>query len=149
MTSEQNKFNELAQEVSELIKSKYSKPEVPVVKALEPVLKQVTYVAMQEGTDLHFDYVSEEEVRLAKESFNRQLRKVRMSNLYHLVQTDSFDIIESYLAPCDMILRGHLVRKGTWLVTLSIEDDKLWDMIVNDEITGVSIGAIAQVKNLD
>jgi hypothetical protein len=123
--------------------------EVQIVKALEPVLKQVTYVAMQEGTDLHFDYVSAEDVRLAKESFNRQLRKARMSNLYHLVQTDSFDILESYLAPCDMVLSGHLVRKGTWLVTLSIEDDKLWDMIVNDEITGVSIGAIAQVENLE
>ena len=59
--------------------------EVQIVKALEPVLKQVTYVAMQEGTDLHFDYVSAEDVRLAKESFNRQLRKARMSNLYPLV----------------------------------------------------------------
>ena len=124
-------------------------PTTNVIKAVEPVLKQVTYVAMQEGTDLHLDYVSLEDIRLAKESFNRQLRKARMSNLYHLVETDSFDIIESFLAPCDMVLNGHHVHKGAWLVTLSVEDDKLWDMILNDEITGVSIGAVAQVENLE
>ena len=123
--------------------------EVPVAKSVEPMLKQVTYIAMQEGTDLHLDYVSLEDIRLAKESFNRQLLKARMANLYHLAKTDTFDIIESYLAPCDMVLNGHTVHKGAWLVTLAIYDDKLWDMILNDEITGVSIGAVAQVQNLE
>lgn len=126
-------------------------PGVPlqVTKAVDRLLKQVTYVAMQEGTDLHGDYVSSEDVRLAKESFNRQLRKAKMSNLFHLVETDSFDIIESFLLPCDASLNGHFVKKGSWLVTLQILDDDLFDMIMNDEITGVSIGALAQVENLD
>jgi len=126
-------------------------PGIPlqVVKSVEPLLKQVTFVAMQEGTDLHGDYTSSEQVRLAKESFNRQLRKARMSNLFHLVETDSFDIIESFLLPCDASLNGYFVKKGTWLVTLQILDDDLFDMIMNDEITGVSIGALAQVENLD
>ena len=72
-----------------------------------------------------------------------------MSNLYHIGETDSFDIIESYLAPCDMELLGNLVLKGEWLVTLSISDKSLWEMIKADEITGVSIGAMAYAQTLD
>lgn len=126
-------------------------PGVPlqVTKAVEPLLKQVTYVAMKEGVDLHGDYVDLETIRLAKESFNRQLHKARMSNLFHLVETDSFDIIESFLAPCQMSLNGNFVQKGEWLVTLQILDDTLFDMIMNDEITGVSIGALAKTLNVE
>lgn len=126
-------------------------PGIPlqVVKALDNPLKQVTYVAMKEGTDLHGDYTSLDDIRLAKESFNRQLRKARMSNLFHLVETESFDIIESFLAPCSMSLNGNFVQKGEWLVTLQIFDDSLFDMIMNDEITGVSIGALAKVSTVE
>jgi hypothetical protein len=122
---------------------------IKVAKALDNPLKQVTYVAMKEGTDLHGDYTSLDDIRLAKESFNRQLRKARMSNLFHLVETEAFDIIESYLAPTDMSLNGNFVQKGEWLVTLQIFDDSLFDMIVNDEITGVSIGALAKVSSVE
>ena len=120
-----------------------------ITKSLYEELQQVTYVAMKEGVDLHGDYVDIDTIRKAKESFNRQLKNARMSNLYHLVETESFDIIESYLAPCDMELLGNFVQKGEWLVTLQIEDQDLWEMIKNDEITGVSIGAMAQFQHLE
>lgn len=151
MTSEQNKFNELAQEVSELIKSKYGKPEVPVVKAVEPTLKQVTYVAMRaNAVDAHGDFTSAEEVRKAKESFNKALmKKQTMSNLFHMYETNSYDVIESYLAPTDMVLNGHSVQKSDWLMTLQINDDNLWDMVLKGEVVGLSIGAVARVEKLE
>jgi hypothetical protein len=118
-----------------------------VVKALEEELKQVTYVAMlPDHTDLHGDYTSEEEVRKAKESFNKSMMR---ANLFHLVMTDTFDIIESYLAACDMTLNGQFVKKSTWLITLQVHDDTLWQMIKDDEITGISIGALANVEDAD
>ena len=101
---------------------------------------QVTYVAMLPGVDLHGDLVTLEEIRLAKESFNKSLMR---ANLFHLTMTNSFEIIESYLAPTDMTLNSNPVLKGTWLTTLQILDESLWEMIKNDEITGVSIGATA------
>lgn len=121
---------------------------LPITKAVNEELMQVTYVAMKPGVDLHGDEVDLETIRLAKESFNRQLKKARMSNLYHMVMTDSFDIIESYLAPADMVLNDNFVQKGEWLVTLAVTDTDLWELIKNDEITGVSIGAMAKVTNL-
>jgi Putative phage serine protease XkdF len=111
-----------------------------IAKSLNQELMQVTYVAMLPGVDLHGDLTNLEDIRLAKESFNKSLMR---ANLFHLAMTDSFEIIESYLAPTDMILNEHFVVKGTWLTTLQIFDEALWTMIKNDEITGVSIGATA------
>lgn len=120
---------------------------IPVAKSLNEELKQVTYVAMlPDHTDLHGDYTSADEVRKAKESFNKSNAK---ANLFHLTETDTFDISESYLAPVDMVLNNILVKKGTWLMTLQIYDDELWDLIKQGEINGISIGALANVENCD
>ena len=68
--------------------------------------------------------------------------------MFHLQMTEAFDVIESFLAPTSMILNKNLVQEGEWLVTLQINDSELWNMIKNDEITGVSIGATAYVETL-
>ncbi len=120
---------------------------LPVTKAVDEELKQVTYVAMiPDHTDLHGDYTSENEVRKAKESFNKSMMR---ANLFHLVMTDTFDVIESYLAPCDMVLNDQFVKKSTWLMTLQVHDESLWQMIKDDEITGISIGALASVEDAE
>lgn len=121
---------------------------LPITKAVDEELYQVTYVAMiPDHTDLHGDYTSADEVRKAKESFNKSMQR---ANLFHLVMTDSFDIIESYLAPTDFILGDKFVKKGTWLVTLQVHDtETLWPLIKSGEINGVSIAALARVENLE
>lgn len=116
-----------------------------ITKSLDEELMQVTYVAMKPGIDLHGDLVSLEDIRLAKESFNKSVMR---ANMFHLVMTDSFDIIESFLAPTDMVLNKNLVQQGEWLVTLQVHDPHVWDMIKYDEITGVSIGATALVEDI-
>lgn len=121
-----------------------------VAKAIEPELKQVTFVAMKQGIDAHGDYVSLSEIRIAKESFNKQLSAQRkLANLWHIYPTDKFDIIESYLLPADATLNGTFVEKGTWLVSLQILDDEMWELIKSNEINGISIGAVAKVQNID
>ena len=116
------------------------------MKSLEVELKQVTYVAMMpDFVDGHGDYTSAEEVRKAKESFNASEMR---SNLFHMQMTDSFTVIESYLAPCDMQFETVTIQKGTWLVTLQVHDDDVWEAIKNEEITGVSIGALALAEEV-
>lgn len=120
---------------------------VQVAKALNEELKQVTYVAMlPDSTDLAGDYTSAEEVRKAKESFNSSQQR---ANLFHMSMTDTFSVIESYLAPADMILSNQAVLKGTWLMTLQINDDELWESVKSGDINGISIGAEALVETLD
>ena len=117
----------------------------PIVKSLNEELQQVTYVAMKPGVDLHGDMVDLETVRLAKESFNKSAQR---ANLFHLTMTDSFEVIESYLIPCDVTLNEHFVEKGSWLMTLQIHDPDVWAMIKSEDINGISIGAMAEVEDL-
>ena len=120
---------------------------VPVIKALNEELMQVTYVAMlPDSTDLAGDFTSAEEVRKAKESFNKSEQR---ANLFHMSMTDTFAVIESYLAPADMILNNQAVLKGTWLMTLQINDSDLWDLVKSGDINGISIGAEATVETLE
>lgn len=119
-------------------------------KSADNLLKQVTYVAMRaNSTDSQGDFTSEDEVRKAKESFNKALKKKNMSNLMHLYKTEGFEVIESYISLADMQIGDDKVYKGDWLVTLQLLDDKLMDGILKGEFVGLSIGARAKVEYLD
>lgn len=117
-----------------------------IAKAVNEELKQVTYVAMLPGIDLHGDFTSAEEVRKAKESFNKSHQQ---ANLFHMVNTDQFEVIESYLSPADMVLNSIAVLKGTWIMTLQINEDSLWQMIKDGDVIGLSIGAMADVTDVE
>lgn len=123
-----------------------SENKTKVTKAVNEELMQVTYVAMKPGVDLHGDLVELEDIRLAAESFNKSAKR---ANLFHLVMTDKFEILESYLMPCDAELSGNFVQKGEWLVTLQIKDNDLWEMIKSEDINGVSIGAMAICEQIE
>ncbi len=118
---------------------------IPVAKSVNEELMQVTYVAMKPGVDLHGDLVDVETIRLAKESFNKSAQR---ANLFHLTMTNSFKVIESYQIPCDVNLNEHFVEKGSWLMTLQVNDSDVWEMIKTDDINGISIGAMAEVEDL-
>lgn len=121
-----------------------------LTKATEPFLKQVTYVAMRANTtDAHGDFTSLDDVRKAKESFNKALKKKNMANLMHLYKTDSFEVIESYISLADMQIGDNKVNRGDWLITLYVADDNLFDSILKGEFVGLSIGARAKVEYLD
>lgn len=118
-----------------------------VEPTIKPELRQVTFVAMvPDEIDFHGDVTTADEVRKAKESWNESKQQ---ANLFHLEMTDTFRVIESYLAPADMVLDDKFVMKGTWLMTLQVEDDQLWDLVKSGDACGISIGAMAQVENLE
>ena len=121
-----------------------------LTKATDTYLKQVTYVAMRANTtDAHGDFTSLDDVRKAKESFNKAMKQKNMANMMHLYKTEAFDVIESYISLADMQIGDNKVNKGDWLITLSITDDKLFDSILKGEFVGLSIGARAKVEYID
>jgi L-arabinose isomerase len=118
-----------------------------VEKSTNEELKQVTYIAMlPDEVDLHGDFTSADEVRKACENFNKSAQR---ANLFHMVMTDTFEVIESYLSPTDFVLDDKFVKKGTWLMTLQVKDDTLWNMIKSGDVNGISIGAMVIVENLE
>ena len=118
-----------------------------VTKAVDEELKQATFIVMvPEEVDAHGDVTSEAEVRKACHNFNKYSMK---ANLFHLVETDTFEFCESYCCPSDFVLGDKFVRKGTWLATIQSLDDSLWELIKSGEINGLSIGALASVESIE
>ncbi len=118
-----------------------------VKKAKNEELKQVLFIAMvPDETDLHGDTTSAVEVSKACHNFNMYCRK---ANLFHLVETDSFSIVESYIAPVDFVLGEKIVKAGTWLVNLQVHTEDVWQLVKSNQINGVSISALASVQSLE
>lgn len=120
---------------------------VQITKSTNQELMQATFVVMvPDEVDLHGDITSEEEVRKACHNYNVNCRQ---ANLFHIAKTNSFDIVESYLAPVDMMLDDKFIKKGTWVATVQCHDPKLWELIKSGEICSVSIGAMAKVEQIE
>ena len=114
---------------------------VQVVKSVNEELKQATFVVMAPNeVDLHGDTVSEEEVRKACYNFNKHSNQ---ANLFHITKTATFEFAESYVAPVDFVLGDVLVQKGTWLATVQVLDDNLWNLVKSGEVNGLSVSALA------
>lgn len=118
-----------------------------IVKSVDDQLKQATFLAMSpDEPDLHGDITSEEEVRKAKENFNAYCTTC---SLMHLVETNGFSVIESYITPADMILNDEFIKKGAWLMKLQFHNDELWQGVLDGNFNGISIGAVANVEYLE
>lgn len=124
-----------------------NRKKLKVEKALNEELKQATFIVMvPDEIDLHGDVTSVEEVRKACFNFNKYSMQ---ANLFHLVETETFEFAESYIAPTDFVLGETEVKKGTWLATVQCLDDDLWELIKSGEICGLSIGALASVEEIE
>ena len=123
------------------------KQNIQVVKATNEELKQATFLVLApDEVDLHGDIYSADEVRKACHNFNQHCMK---ANLLHLVETDTFDIVESYISPVDMVLNDVIIKAGSWMAVLQVHSDVVWSDIKNGSLTGVSIGGRATTEYLE
>lgn len=121
--------------------------DITISKALDEELRQATFLVLApEEVDLHGDIYSEEEVRKGCHNFQTHCRK---ANLFHMVETEEASIVENYIAPADFYLGEQFVKKGSWLQVWQFDDDDLWGLVKDGEITGVSIGCTANYEVLD
>lgn len=121
---------------------------IQIYKSTEDTeLMQATFVVLvPDEVDLHGDTVDEATVRAGCHNFNLFCRK---ANLFHMQATTSFDIVESYVAPVDMQIGDKFVTKGTWLATVQANTEDVWQAIKSGIITGLSIGAMAEVHEVE
>lgn len=124
-----------------------------ITKALDEENRTALFVVLepQEGfftTDLHADTYDEDEVRKACHNFNSHCMK---ANLFHRVETESAEIVESYINPANFTLEdGRTIKSGTWLQVWYFpktnEGEELWKMTKSGQINGVSIGCKVWVE---
>lgn len=53
--------------------------------------------------------------------------------------------VESFLAPCDMVIGDKDVKTGSWVMGIKIEDAEEWSLVKSGDYTGFSIGAFADI----
>lgn len=123
------------------------KQNIQVIKATNEELKQATFLVLApDEVDLHGDIYSADEVRKACHNFNQHCMK---ANLLHLVETDTFDIVESYISQVDMVLGEQVIKAGSWCCVLQVYSEVVWSDIKNGSLTGVSIGGRATTEYLE
>ena len=129
------------------IQAKSVKEKIQIAKALNEELKQATFLVLApDEVDLHGDTYSADEVRKACHNFNQHSMT---ANLLHLVETDTFDIVESYISQVDMVLGEQVIKSGSWMAVLQVWDDEIWQEIKDNNLVGVSIGAMATTEYLE
>ena len=122
------------------------KSKVSLAKSLDIEKRRATFVVLEpqneDGTttDQHLDWYDEEDVSEACYSFNKHCRK---ANLLHLIDTNGFQFIESYILPSEATIGETVVKKGSWVATIEVENqaeyDWIWEGIKDGTFNGLSV----------
>lgn len=100
----------------------------------------VTGIVMEpDAIDAHGDFTRAEEIERAAHKFLVQSRTV---GLQHRKQAPC-SVVESYITQSDGEMNNSPVRKGSWVMTVKVHDDKIWEGVKSGEFTGFSIGGLA------
>ncbi len=145
---------------------KYLESFAPILKIDndEHVVKMV--VLEPEVVDNHGHIVSELEIQNAmylwmeKYKNTEIMHRDRGGNLFPMEQSiispddnvwkygwnKEMAILECYQAPMDYFEGEELVRKGSWVLTLRVNDNNIWQKIKSKELTGASMGGHAALR---
>jgi hypothetical protein len=117
-------------------------PVFPMEKSKdERIVCGIVYAPDEE--DLQGDGASEEEIRKAAYHFMEHVQRFKVN---HKGKHAKVKVLDSYLAPVDLILANRQVKKGTWLLTTRILDDKIWKDIKSGKIAGFSMAGYASLS---
>ena len=119
---------------------KYEMIYADIIKA--DVEKQLVYgIVLEPGSvDAQNDTISTDEIERAAHVYLQDSRVIGES---HKAKAKA-NVVESYLAPIEFTLGGQNVTKGTWVMAVKINDDKMWNSIKEKKFNGFSIGGFSK-----
>lgn len=120
----------------------------PIIKADEKRL--VTGIVLQpEVVDAQGDIIGAEVISSAAHNFLAYYNKKTQLGLQHEVfKVPGIELVESWVAPVDMKLNGRDILAGTWMMTVRVMNDEVWNRVKSGSLTGFSIGGVAKVRKL-
>jgi hypothetical protein len=96
--------------------------------------------------DAHGDFQREETIERAAHRFMARLNRGTGLGLQHSIFGEvGVELVESWIAREDCTINGQAVKKGSWIMTVHVLSEKLWQRIKRGEITGFSFGGMATV----
>ena len=136
--------------ITEALAPLFKKEVARIEKATNEMERKALFVVLApDEVDAHGDTYSTKEIEKGMQNFNRHCMK---ANLFHQVETQEAEIIQSYTTPVDMYIGDKFISKGTWLTEWYFPEtevgEKIWQAVVSGEIDGVSIGCRADVEEI-
>lgn len=129
-----------------------------ITKSLNDEKRLATFVVLEpqedDGmtTDLHGDYYDEETILDACLEFSKNIH-LRKGKLLHMVETEGYSFVESYIAPAEMSIGDVTIKKGTWLQTIQVafEDkfDWIWEGIIDGTFNGLSVECMGTTEDIE
>ena len=105
----------------------------------------IVYEPMVE--DSHGNYMTEAEITKAAYWFAKNGDKVDLQHSFEPLPGAT--VVENWIAKADFQIGEDVVKKGTWLMTVEVTDEAVWDGILKHEITGLSMGGIGNYSEED
>lgn len=122
---------------------------MPIVKSDTDQRLATGIVLQPEETDAQGDIISIEVIRQAAHNFLAAYNKKTQLGLQHeMMKPDGVELVESWIAPVDMILNTRTIKAGTWMMTVRVNNDEIWTKIKTGQLGGFSIGGLARVQRL-
>lgn len=105
----------------------------------------IVYEPMAE--DSHGNFMTEDEITKAAYYFAKNGNKVDLQHSFEPL--DGAAVVESWIAKADFEIDGEKIQKGTWLMTVEVADESVWEGIEKGEITGFSMGGLGNYSEED
>lgn len=91
--------------------------------------------------DSHGDFMTAVEIEKTAHQFLQDYRQI---DKQHNFESGYGEVVESYVAKSEHQLGGESITVGTWVMTVKVTDDESWQAIKKGEVTGFSMGGIAE-----
>ena len=119
------------------------KKEITVIR--KDLEQQIIYgiVFEPDFVDAQDQFINKEDIEEAAHKYLVHHRNIKLSHEVDI--TEAVDVVESYLAPVEFTMNDVLIKEGTWIVALKINDEELWKETATS-IVGLSAGGTCILK---
>jgi hypothetical protein len=118
----------------------------PVSKVVEEKRLVTGVVLEPDEVDAHGDFEKAETIERAAHKFLAEYNRFTELGVQHTMFGElGIQLVESYIAPVDLTFGEEVVKAGSWVITVKVINDTLWQAIKSGAITGFSIGGVATV----
>ncbi len=123
----------------------------PIMKSVDELKREVTFLVYEPNVpDAHGEHASIETIAKACESFNDCYfnKQIAVPSLFHIRDedenieaTDSFDILKTFIIQVDSMIGETPISEGSWVAVIKFKNDVLWQLFLDGEVSGLSMGA--------
>lgn len=105
--------------------------------------KRIVYGCVYEPDTIDTDGAWCDRETLERDAYEFNIGKRNCGVMHNEVVSDIV-LLESYIAPCELIINGHKFKEGSWMAKVRIENDELWEQVKSGDFNGFSMGGYAE-----